>query len=147
VRIRGGERACLDESNPVPIEYAFPHELLNVLIKRRIHPRGLGCDLGHQHAPLHLIHRLLKEHLGRLGEYESNQKLDHLPTQIRTWRMQKVLIDIIQHPSTRLEVVKRALQPLGVTPALRGGDGRVGDGDLEKDGRFFVGYGCLGYEF
>ena len=61
--------------------------------------------------------------------------------------MQKVLIDITQHPSTRLEVVKRALQPLGVTSALRGGDSRVGDGDLEEDGRFFVGYGCLGYEF
>jgi hypothetical protein len=142
MRVRG-ESACLDESNPVPIEYAFPHEL----VKRGIQSRSLCCDLGHQRTPLHLIHRLLKEDLGRLGEYESNQKLDHLPTQIRTRRMQKVLIDITQHPSTRPEVVKRALQPLGVAPALRGGDGRVGDGDLEEDGRFFVGYGCLGYEF
>ena len=23
----------------------------------------------------------------------------------------------------------------------------MGDGDLEENGRFFVGYGCLGYEF
>ena len=61
--------------------------------------------------------------------------------------MQKVLIDITQHPSARPEVVKRALQALWVTPTLRGGDGRVGDGDLEEDGCFFVGYGCLGYEF
>jgi len=135
----------LDESNPVPIEYAFPHELLDLLIERRIHPRSLGCDLGRQHTPI-CIYRL-KEHLGRLGEYKSNQKLDHLPAQIRTRRMQKVFFDITQHPSTRPEVVKRALQPLEVTPSLRGGDGRVGDSDLEEDGRFFVGYGCLGYEF
>jgi hypothetical protein len=144
MRVRG-ESACLDESNPVPIEYAFPHEL----VKRRIHPRSLRCDLGHQRAPLLLIHQLLKEHLGRLGEYESDQKLDHLPTQIRTRRMQQVLIDITQHARTRPEVVKGALQPLGVgvTPALRGGDGRVDDGDLEEDRRFFVDYGCLSYEF
>ena len=78
---------------------------------------------------------------------EFNQKLDHLPTQIRTRRMHKVLVDITQHPSTRLEVVKRALQSLGVTPTLRGGNGRVSDGNLEEDGRFFVGHGSLGYEF
>jgi hypothetical protein len=141
------ERACLDESNPVLIEYAFPHKLLDFLVERYIHPRSLRCDIGHQPAPLFRIHRILKEHLGRLGEYDSNQKLDHLPTQIRTRRMQKVLIDITQHPSTRPEVVKRALQPLGVTPALRGGDGRVGDGNLEEDRRFFVGHRCLGCEF
>ena len=61
--------------------------------------------------------------------------------------MQEVLINTTQHPSTRPEVVKRALQPLGFTPALRGGDGRVCDGDLKEDGRFFVGYGCSSYEF
>ena len=137
----------MDESNPVPIEYTFPHELLDLLIMRGIHPRSLRCDLGHQRTPFLIVHRLLKEHLRRLREYEFNQKLDHVPTQIRAGRMQKVLIDITQHPSTRPEVVKRALQALGVTPALRGGDGRVGDCDLEEDGYFFVGYGCLGYEF
>ena len=51
--------------------------------------------------------------------------------------MQKVLIDVTQHPSARPAVKKRALQPLWVTPALRGGDGRVRDGDLEEDGCFF----------
>ena len=41
MRMRGN-RACLDESNPVPrVEYAFPHELLALLIKRRIHPCSL----------------------------------------------------------------------------------------------------------
>ena len=54
--------------------------------------------------------------------------------------MQKVLIDVTQHPSARPAVKKRALQPLWVTPALRGGDGRVRDGDLEEDGCFFVGH-------
>ena len=137
----------MDESNPVPIEYAFPHELLDLLIKRGIHPRSLRCDLGHQRTPFLIVHSLLKEHLRRLREYEFNQKLDHLPTQIRARRMQQVLIDITQHPSTRLEVIKRVLQPLWVAPALRSGDGRVGDGNLKEDGRFFVGYGCLGYEF
>ena len=44
-------------------------------------------------------------------------------------------------------MVKRVLQPLGITPALKGGNGRVDDGNLEKDGRFFVGCECLGYEF
>ena len=137
----------MDKSNPVLIVYAFPHELLDLLIKRGIHPGSLRCDLGHQLASLLLIHRLLKEHLSRLGEYELNQELDHLPAQIHTRRMQKVLRDITQHPSTCTEVVKHALQPLTVAPALRGGDGRVADGDLEEDGYFFVGYGCLGYEF
>ena len=63
--------------------------------------------------------------------------------------MQKVLVHFLtQHPSARLEVVKRALQPLGVTPALRGGGGRVGDGNFGENGRFFVGCElCLGYEF
>ena len=136
----------MDESNPVPIEYAFPHELLDLLIKRTIHPRSPRCDLGHQRAPLPFIHRLLKEHLSRLGKYEFNQKLDHLPTQIRTRRMQKVLVDITEDPSARPEVVKRALQPIAVSSALRGGDGRMGYGDLEEDGCLFVGYGCLGYE-
>ena len=77
----------MDESNPVHIEDAFPHELLDLLIKRGIHPRSLRCDLGNQRAPLLLVHRLLNEPLGRLGEYELNQELDHLPTQIRTRRM------------------------------------------------------------
>ena len=79
MRVRG-ERACLDESNPVPIEYAFPHELLDFLVERRVHPRNLRCDLAHQCAPLFFIHLVLKDHLGRLGQYELNQKLDHLPT-------------------------------------------------------------------
>ena len=104
------------------------------------------CDIGNQRAHL-LIHQLLKEHLGCLGEYESNQKLDYLPTQIRTRRIQKVLMDITQNASTRPKVVKCALQPLRVTLALRGGDHTVGDSNLEEDGRFFVGHGCLGYEF
>ena len=65
----------MDESNPVPIEYTFPHELLELFIERGIHPRSLRYDLGHQRAPLLLIHRLLKEHLGRLGEYEPDTSL------------------------------------------------------------------------
>ena len=41
MRMRG-ERACLDESKPIPrVEYAFPHELLALLIERRIHPCSL----------------------------------------------------------------------------------------------------------
>ena len=71
MRMRG-ERTCLDESNPVPIEYTFPHELLDLLIKRGIHPSSLCCNLGHQSAPLLLIHCLLKKDLCRLGEYEFN---------------------------------------------------------------------------
>ena len=92
-------------------------------------------DLRHQQAPLLFI---LQKRFRRLGEYESDQKL--------TTSMQKVLVHITQHPSARLKIVKRVLQPLGVTPALKGGGGRVGDGNLEADGRIFLGYECLGYE-
>ena len=69
------------------------------------------ADLGHQRALLLFIRRLLQERLRRLGEYESDQKL--------TISMQKVIVHITQHASARLEIVKRVLQPLGVTPALR----------------------------
>ena len=70
------------------------------------------------------------------GRVRVRSKIDH-----------QVLVHITQHPSARLGIVKRVFQPLGVTPALKGGDGRVGDGNLEEDGRFFLGYECLGYEF
>ena len=134
----------MDESNLIPrVEYAFPYGLLALLIERRIHP----CGSWGSTRCLLFIRSILLERLRRLGEYRSDEKLHHLRAQIRTRHMQKVLVHITQQPSARLEVVKRALQPLGVTSALRGGNGRVGDGNLEKNGRFFVGCECLGYEF
>ena len=141
-----GERAFLDESNPIPrVEYAFPMNSLPCSLSDVY--TTAACGSWASTRCLLFIRSFLQEGLRRLGEYRSDEKLDHLRAQIRTRNMQKVLVHIIQQPSARLEVMKRALQPLSVTPALRGGDGRVGDGNLEEDGRFFLGYECLGYEF
>ena len=57
--------------------------------------------------------------------------------------MEEVLVDVCEHSCACLEVVESPLEPFWIRSTLRGSDSRMCDGDLKKDRRLLVGYGCL----
>ena len=108
----------LDDCDPIPIEDALAHELLNLLAQRRIHERRLGCDLRHERVALLLVRTLLEEYLRGLREDDPDQELDHLPAQVCRRRMEEVVVDVREHAHRRPEVVERAFETLRVRPIL-----------------------------
>jgi len=105
----------------------------------------LRADFRHQGISLLLVRTFLEKHLGRLCYYDTDQKLDDLAAEIRRWRMEEVLVDVCQHPSTSPEVVERALQALRVRSALRSRNGGMCDSNLKKDGGLLIRNGSLCY--
>ena len=128
----------LNNSDPIPVEDPFTHELLHFLTQRRVHERRLTRNLRHQRIALLLVRALLEEHLRRLRQDDPDEELDHLPAEVERRRVQEVVVDVREHPRCRPEVVERALEPLGVGAVLGGRDGGVCRRDLEDDGRLLV---------
>lgn len=56
-------RSNLYNGDPVPVEDALSHELLDFVAQGRVHIRGLGRNLGYQCITLPLLSTLLKEDL------------------------------------------------------------------------------------
>ena len=61
--------------------------------------------------------------------------------------MEKVLVDVCEHSGASFEVVKSPLEPFWIRSTLRGGNGRMCDGDLKKNRCLLIGYGCLSDQF
>lgn len=100
LRVRENDATTdLDDCHPIPVEYALPHKLLDLLRQGAVHARGLTGDPLHKHIRLFLVPALLKEHLRRLCKYDSHQELDNLATQIRRRRVEKVVVYVSEHAS------------------------------------------------
>ena len=108
----------LDDCDPVPIEDALAHELLNLLAQRRIHERRLGCDLRHERVALLLVRALLEEHLDRLGEGNVDEELDDLSAQVDRRRVEEVVVDICEHTGGGAEAMEGALGTFTVGAVL-----------------------------
>jgi hypothetical protein len=99
LRERGEEsRFDLEDVKPVSVEDALTLELFHLFHQCGVHPRRRIRRARNQRGGLLLIHELLGEYLGCLGHGDPDEKVDDLATEVGGWGVEKVVVDVGEHP-------------------------------------------------
>lgn len=126
----GRTTSHVDDADPVTIDDTFAEELLDLLAELSVHVSSLDRESG-DHAftagrslllllALGFVDDLFDKHLLCLGEHDTHQKLDDFLAEVRTWRVEEVLIDVDENAGRGPGVVVSALE------AFRRGPVRIG---------------------